>query len=109
MEPRPYTSAALHCSIPDGLGKTKNDVLHFNNSIKNNEQMNTYFNGKNYKSKEISEKNWNLSTKLQSTDTQDIFAPTATSLTLSVTSFKVIMLSIAEAVVLVLSMGECFV
>ena len=88
------------------LDKKLNDVKNLKNSIKNIKEMITYFKDKNHKSKKRYEKYKILNTILESVDTIVIIGATSTSINLSVTGVRLIVLQISPAIACTISLGN---
>ena len=83
-----------------------NDVNRFNNHINNIKEMITYFKEKNHKSKKKYKKYKIITTLLKSFDTFVIIATTSSSITLSLTGIKLIVIPISTATACSLSIGN---
>ena len=102
-----YPSAPLleNIDLEKRLEKKINDVNSFNNHINNIKEMITYFKDKNNKSKK--NKNYKtLNTLLESVDSIVIIAATSTSITLSLTGIRMIVLPISAGIACGLSLGN---
>ena len=80
------------------IEKRLSDVNSFKNSIKNLEEMITYFKDKNIKSKKNLKKNKTITTIPKSFDTIVIFATTSSSVTLSLTGIGLRALPISSII-----------
>ena len=104
---RLYPSAPLeNTDLEQRLEKKLNDVNSFNNSINNTKEMITYFKDKNNKSKKKYKKYKTITTILKSFDTFVIIATTSSSITLSLTGIRLIVIPISTASACVLSVGN---
>ena len=103
-----YPSAPLleNIDLEKRLEKKMNDVNSFNNHINNIKEMITYFKDKNNKSKKKYKKHKTLTTILKSFDTFVSIATTSSSITLSLTGFGLIVISISTASACALSIGN---
>ena len=88
------------------LEKQFNDVDSFNNSIKNNKEMITYFKEKSNKSKKKNKKYKTLNTISKSIDTFVIIATASNCVTLSITGVGLIDIPKTTATVCGLSIGN---
>ena len=103
-----YPSAPLleNIDLQKRLEKRLNDVNSFNNHINNIKEMITYFKDKNNKSKKRYKNYKTLNTVLESVDSIVIIAATSTSITLSVTGIRLIVLPISAGIACTLSLGN---
>ena len=103
-----YPSAPLleNIDLEKRLEKKINDVNSLHNHINNIKEMITYFKDKNNKSKKRYKNYKTLNTILESVDSIVIIAATSTSITLSVTSFGLIVLPISAGIACTLSLGN---
>ena len=101
-----YPSAPLleNIDLEQRLEKKLNDVNSFNNHINNNEEMITYFEDKNNKSKKRYKNYKTLNTVLESVDSIVIIGATSTSITLSITGIGLIILPISAGIACTLSL-----
>ena len=83
-----------------------NDVYSFKNSIINSKEMITYFKDRDHNSKEIHRNFKTLNSRLESIDTVNNIAPTATAVTFSVTGVGLVVLPISLGVASALSFGN---
>ena len=104
---RLYPSAPFekNIDVEQRLEKKLNDVISFNNSIKNIKEMIRYFKDKNHKSKKRYEKYKTLNTILESVDTIVFIGATSTSITLSITAIGLTVLPISAGIACTLSLG----
>ena len=103
---RLYPSAPFenkNIDLEQRLEKKLNDVKSFNNHINNIEEMITYFNDKNHKSKKRYKNYEAMTTILKSFDTIVIIATTSSSISLSLTGFGLIVVPISSSIVCGLS------
>ena len=103
-----YPSAPLleNIDLEKRLEKKINDVNSFNNHISNIKEMITYFKDKNHKSKKIYKNYKTLNTVLESVDSIVIIGATSTSITLSITGVRLIILPISAGIACALSLGN---
>ena len=97
---RLYTSAPLeNIDLEQRLETKINDVNSFNNHINNIEEMITFFKDKNNKSKKRYKKYRTITTILESVDSIIIIGATSTSITLSVTGVRMVILPMSAGIV----------
>ena len=103
-----YPSAPLleNIDLEKRLEKKIIDVNSFNNHINNIKEMITYFKDKNSKSKKRSKNYKTLNTVLESVDSIIIISATSTSITLSITGIRLIILPISAGIACTLSLGN---
>ena len=103
-----YPSAPLleNIDLEKRLEKKINDVNSFNNHVNNIKEMITYFKDKNHKSKKKYKIYKTLNTVLQSVDSIIIIGATSTSITLSITGIRLIILPISAGIACGLSLGN---
>ena len=103
-----YPSAPFleNTDLEKRLEKKINDVISFNNHIKNIKEMITYFKDKNNKSKKRYKNYKTLNTKLESIDSIVIIGATLTSISLSITGVGLIILPISAGIACGLSLGN---
>ena len=103
-----YTSAPLleNIDLEKRLEKKINDVNSFINHINNIKEMITYFKDKNHKSKKKYKNYKTLNTVLESVDSIVIIAATSTSITLSITGIRLIVLPISAGIACAISLGN---
>ena len=102
-----YPSAPLeNIDLEQRLERKINDVNSFNNHIKNNKEMITYFKDKNHKSKKKYKIYKTLNTILESVDSIVIIGATSTSITLSITGIGLINLPISAGIACGLSLSN---
>ena len=103
-----YPSAPLleNIDLEKRLEKKKYDVNSFNNHINNIKEMITYFKDKNNKSKKKYKNYKTLNTILESVDSIVIIGATTTSITLSITGIRLIVLPISAGIACGLPLGN---
>ena len=103
-----YTSAPLleNIDLEKRLEKKINDVNSFINHINNIKEMITYFKDKNHKSKKKYKNYKTLNTVLESVDSIVIITATSTSITLSITGIRLIVLPISAGIACAISLGN---
>ena len=104
---RLYPSAPLENNdLEQRLEKKIKYVNSFKNHVNNIKEMITYFKDKDHKSKKKHKKYKTLNTILESVDSIVIIGTTSTSITLSVTGIRLIILPISAAIACTLSLGN---
>ena len=105
---RLYPSVPLleNIDLEKRLEKKINDVNSFNNHVNNIKEMITYFKDKNQKSTKRYKNYKTLNTILESVDSIVIIAATSTSITLSSTGIRLILLPISAGIACGLSLGN---
>ena len=103
-----YPSAPIieNIDLEKRLKNKINGVNSFNNHVNNIKEMITYFKDKNNKSKKKYKNYKILNTVLESVDSIVIIGATATSITLSVTGIRLIVLPISAGIACTLSLGN---